>query len=322
MSPESTFHSSGILLVDKPEGPSSAQVVHRVKRILGARKVGHLGTLDPFASGLLPLGVNEGTKIADIFLTAPKSYSGVVALGVETDTQDATGKVLEAIEVPPLGEQEIERLRDAFTGTLQQIPPMFSALKRSGVRLYRLARRGQSVPRAPREVRIERLRLWQQGTTELGFEVTCSKGTYIRTLAADMGRFLGCGAHLKSLRRYSCGGLTLDRAVALAALEELKRTEKKIPILSLNEALAHLREIRLEERFLSRLKRGQQEVLVAIGLPREGEKMVRVVDSEGRLVALAEWGDAGGGKRWRLFRVFSEPATGARADLRLKSECQ
>lgn len=313
---------SGILLLDKPEGPSSAQLVQRVKGILGARKVGHLGTLDPFASGLLPLGVNEGTKIADIFLTAPKSYSGVVALGVETDTQDATGKVLEVSDVPPLGDEELERLREAFTGPLQQIPPMFSALKRSGVRLYRLARRGQSVPRAPREVRIDRLRLWRQGAAELGFEVTCSKGTYIRTLAADMGRFLGCGAHLKSLRRYSCGGLTLERAVALAALEELKKAGKKIPMLSLNQALAHLREIRLEERLLVRLKRGQQEVLVAIGFPREGEKMVRVLDPEGHLAALAHWVDGGGGRRWRLFRVFSEPSAGLPGDLRLKSERQ
>ncbi|MBI2360432.1 MAG: hypothetical protein HYV04_16275, partial [Deltaproteobacteria bacterium] len=237
--------------------------------------VGHLGTLDPFASGLLPLGVNEGTKIADIFLTAPKSYSGIVALGVETDTQDATGRVLEICDVPQVGHDEIERLR-----------------------------------------------LWPQGEAELGFEVTCSKGTYIRTLAADMGKFLGCGAHLKSLRRYSCGRLTLDRAVALAALEELRKTGKTVPMLSLNQALAHLREIRLEERFLARLKRGKQEALAAIGLPQEGEKMVRVVDSEDSLVALAEWGDVGQGRRWRLFRVFSEAATSLRGDRRLQSERQ
>lgn len=301
---------SGILLIDKPEGPSSAQVVQRVKTILGAKKVGHLGTLDPFASGLLPLGVNEGTKIADIFLSAPKSYSGVVALGVETDTQDATGKVLEVCEVPGFGEPEIERLREAFTGTLQQVPPMFSALKKAGVRLYRLARRGQSVPRAPREVKIERLRLWKMGASELGFEVSCSKGTYIRTLAADMGRFLGCGAHLKSLRRFSCGRLTLDQAVELKALESLKQSGNKIPVLSLNQALGHLRQIRLDERLLSRLRRGQQEALVGLGFPAEGEKMVRVVDSLGNLVALAHWVDGSVAKRWRLFRVFGAPALG------------
>jgi len=291
---------SGILLIDKPEGPSSAQAVERVKRILGARKVGHLGTLDPFASGLLPLGVNDGTKIAQIFLSAPKSYQGVVALGVETDTQDTTGKVLEVRVVPPLGGKEIEGLQAAFTGTLSQVPPMFSALKKGGVRLYQLARQGKSVPRAARAVEIEQLRLWPLGTAEMGFEVACSKGTYIRTLAADMGQFLGCGAHLKSLRRLSCGHLRLDQAVPLGDVERLYR-EGKIALLSMNQSLGHLRQIRFEGRSLSRLRMGQQAVLAELGQPEAREKMVRVVDSKGNLVALAQWGDS----RWRLFRVFA-----------------
>jgi tRNA pseudouridine55 synthase len=149
-----TVHAmpSGLLLVDKPEGPTSAHVVERVKRILGAKKVGHLGTLDPFASGLLPLGIDDGTKIAEIFLTAQKSYQGVIALGVETDTQDSTGKVIETREVPVLADPELEKLRQAFSGALMQTPPMFSALKKDGVRLYRLARKGQTVDRAPREI--------------------------------------------------------------------------------------------------------------------------------------------------------------------------
>jgi len=147
--PSLPFHSSGILLVDKPEGPSSAQVVQKVKNILGVKKAGHLGTLDPFASGLLPLGINDGTKIADIFLTAQKSYSGVIALGVETDTQDSTGKVIEKREVPCLDENEIERLQEAFTGTLAQTPPMYSALKRGGVRLSSLPACPRGAKRAP-----------------------------------------------------------------------------------------------------------------------------------------------------------------------------
>ena len=160
---------SGLLLVDKPEGPTSAQVVGRVKRILGAKKVGHLGTLDPFASGLLPLGIDDGTKIADIFLTARKSYRGVIALGSETDTQDSTGVVAAVKEVPPIGDEEIKKLQEAFTGNLLQTPPMFSALKKEGVRLYRLARKGQTVERAPREIKIESLLLWQGGPTQLWF---------------------------------------------------------------------------------------------------------------------------------------------------------
>ncbi|HEX9453915.1 MAG TPA: tRNA pseudouridine(55) synthase TruB, partial [Candidatus Binatia bacterium] len=130
---------SGVLLIDKPIGPSSAQVVHRVKTILGAKKVGHLGTLDPFASGLLLIGVNEGTKIADIFLGGAKSYRGVMCLGVETDTQDSTGKILETHAVAPIGAAELAMLERKFSGELQQVPPMFSALKKDGVRLYQLA---------------------------------------------------------------------------------------------------------------------------------------------------------------------------------------
>src|SRR5215813_8727535 len=191
---------SGLLLVDKPAGPSSAHVVSRVKKVLGAKKVGHLGTLDPFASGLLLLGINEGTKIADIFLRTFKSYHGVMVLGVETDSQDATGNILTVRPAPAVGDNELMALENKFTGDLQQVPPMFSALKKDGVRLYRLARQGKEVPREPRPIRIDALRIDQINEWELKFEVTCSRGTYVRTLAADMGSRLGCGAYLKTLR--------------------------------------------------------------------------------------------------------------------------
>ena len=154
---------SGILLIDKPEGPSSAQVVGRIKAISGAKKLGHLGTLDPFASGLLLVGVNEGTKVADIFISAAKSYRGVMVLGVATDSQDATGNVIKERPVPPVGKSELKELERKFTGELQQIPPMFSALKKDGVRLYKLARQGKEIPRAPRAITIETLRLCKSG---------------------------------------------------------------------------------------------------------------------------------------------------------------
>lgn len=301
----SSFDLSGILLIDKPEGPSSARVVQRVKALLGARKVGHLGTLDPFASGLLALGINQGTKIADLFLTAQKSYAGVIAFGVETDSQDPTGRVLEVRDVPPFGEAELRNLSEAFSGSLWQVPPMFSAVKKSGVPLYRLARQGQTVPRLPRQINIERLRLWKLNSAEVGFEVTCSKGTYVRALAGDMGKSLGCGAHLKSLRRLSCGDLTLDQSISLDHIEMLKKNNGKIPLLSLNQALAHLHAVYLEDRWLSRLTKGQQEVLVRLGAPKEGENTVRVVDSRDNLVALVHWAD--GAQRWHLLRVFSPP---------------
>jgi tRNA pseudouridine55 synthase len=294
---------SGLLLVDKPEGPTSAHVVERVKRILGAKKVGHLGTLDPFASGLLPLGIDDGTKIAEIFLTAQKSYRGVIALGVETDTQDSTGKVIETREVPALADAELEKLRRAFTGTLMQTPPMFSALKKDGVRLYRLARKGQTVDRAPREIKVESLRLWTLGASELGFEVTCSKGTYIRTLAADMGQSLGCGAHLKILRRLTCGHLSVENAISLDDIENAK-ARGEVPLLSLNEALSQLRAVSLDSHGVSSLRMGRQEVLAGLGAPKEGEKIVRLLDAEKNLVALANWNDEAG-RRWRLFRMFA-----------------
>jgi len=296
---------SGLLLVDKPEGPSSAQVVHKVKLLTGAKKVGHLGTLDPFASGLLLLGINEGTKIADLFLGAPKSYRGVMILGVETDSQDATGTVLQVRPVPPVDKAQLRALERQFSGDLEQIPPMFSALKKDGVPLYRLARQGKEVPREPRSITIEKLRLKNLSGNEIAIEVTCSRGTYIRTLAADMGKFLGCGAHLKSLRRIACGHLTLDRAVTLDKLERMD-SRKEVPLLSLKTALEHLRPITWENQWLSRLRLGQQEILARIGKPIGDEKVVRILGPRGSLVALAQWTEDLPGGRWRLNRVFKE----------------
>ena len=294
---------SGILLIDKPEGPSSAQVVGRIKAISGAKKLGHLGTLDPFASGLLLVGVNEGTKVADIFISAAKSYRGVMVLGVATDSQDATGNVIKERPVPPVGKSELKELERKFTGELQQIPPMFSALKKDGVRLYKLARQGKEIPRAPRAITIETLRLRKSGEAEIELDVTCSRGTYVRTLAADMGEALGCGAHLKTLRRMSCGHLKLDNAVTLDELERLVEKEK-IPLLSLSSALSHLRAVTWQSGWLSRVRLGQQEILNQIGKPLAGERLVRILDPRGELVALAEWSQDIPGGLWRLARVF------------------
>jgi tRNA pseudouridine55 synthase len=294
---------SGILLIDKPEGPSSAQVLGRIKAISGAKKLGHLGTLDPFASGLLLIGVNEGTKVADIFISAAKSYRGVMVLGVATDSQDATGNVIKERPVPPVGESDLKELERKFTGELQQIPPMFSALKKDGVRLYKLARQGKEIPREPRAIKIETLRLRKSGEAEIELDVTCSRGTYVRTLAADMGEALGCGAHLKSLRRTACGHLTLDNAVTLDELERLVEKEK-IPLLSLSSALSHLRAVTWQSGWLSRVRMGQQEILNQIGKPLTGERLVRILDPRGELVALAECSEDIPGGLWRLARVF------------------
>jgi tRNA pseudouridine55 synthase len=296
---------NGILLIDKPEGPSSAQVVHQVKKILGAKKVGHLGTLDPFASGLLLIGVNEGTKIADIFLGGVKSYRGVMMLGIETDTQDGTGKVVLERPVPNISKSELRSLEKKFTGALQQVPPMFSALKKDGVRLYRLARQGKEIPREPRSIRIDALCLKPLSDREVEIEVTCSRGTYVRTLAADMGKELGCGAHLKNLRRVACDHLAVAQAIDI---EELKNNFSTglVPLLSLSSALNHLRAVTWQSSLVTRLRLGQQEALGQIGNRMDGEVFVRVLDSRGGLAALAKWNEDIPGGRWRLSRVFHE----------------
>ncbi len=294
---------SGILLIDKPEGPSSAQVVYRVKNMLGAKKVGHLGTLDPFASGLLLVGVNEGTKIADIFLGGVKSYRGVIALGVDTDSQDATGKIVMQRPVPALGEADLRGLERKFTGELQQVPPMFSALKRDGVRLYRLARQGKEVPREPRRIRVEALRITQLSEVDLEFVATCSRGTYVRTLAADMGKELGCGAHLKKLRRTACDHLGVEKAIGLDELES-RCAADGAPLLSLRDALVHVPAVTWQSRLLSRLRLGQQELLGQIGKPQSCESLVGILDPRGELAALAKWTEDLTGGRWRLYRVF------------------
>jgi tRNA pseudouridine55 synthase len=296
---------SGVLLIDKPVGPSSAQVVHRVKTILGAKKVGHLGTLDPFASGLLLIGVNEGTKIAEVFLGGAKSYRGVMLLGVETDTQDGTGKIVDTRPVPPIGAAELARLESKFTGELRQVPPMFSALKKDGVRLYELARQGKEIPREARPIRIDSLRLRQLNAAEIEFDVRCSRGTYVRTLAADMGRELGCGAHLNTLRRTACDHLSVDQAVTVDDLAQ-RCAAGAAPMISLRSALGHLPMATWQSRLISRLRLGQQEILAQLGRPREGVYLHGILDPRGALAALAQWSVDAPAGRWQLLRIFKE----------------
>ncbi len=294
---------SGILLLDKPEGPSSARVVAAAKKVTGARKIGHLGTLDPFASGLLPLAVNEGTKIAQHFLDADKGYTGVITLGAETDTQDRTGNVLSRREPPRLGPAEIESLRREFSGALQQVPPMYSALNKDGSRLYELARKGKEVGREPRPIRVDLVRLEQVSAAELEFDLTCSKGTYVRTLAADIGRTLGCGAYLSRLRRVASGRFRVADAVVLEDLEALEDGDA-VPLVPLNDALAHLGCAVLGAEAADRLRRGIQSALAEVEAPAAAEITRRVVDPEGHLVALIGWEKAA--EAWRIVRVVDD----------------
>jgi tRNA pseudouridine55 synthase len=212
---------SGVLLFDKPTGLSSNSAVGRVKRFFNAAKAGHTGTLDPFASGLLPITLGEASKFSRFLLDAIKGYTAELKLGITTTTGDPEGKVVETSPVS-VSQLQIEDVLSRFMGAQDQIPPMYSALKRNGVPLYKLARRGIEVERAPRRVTIDELalRTWDGGDI-LVIDVTCSKGTYIRALAEDIGRALGCGAYLTALRRNRVGGFDVGRACLPEALELL-----------------------------------------------------------------------------------------------------
>jgi len=208
----------GVLLLDKPAGYSSTQALARAKRFLGAAKAGHTGTLDPFATGLLPLVFGEATKFSRFLIDARKSYEAVLALGLETTTGDPEGEVIGRREVA-LDPAEVDRVLARFLGRQAQVPPMHSALHVNGRRLYDYARSGETVERAAREIEIEAIgRLFLRGA-ELGIAVACSKGTYIRSLAMDIGRALGCGASLVALRRTAVGPFRLEEARTLEAVE-------------------------------------------------------------------------------------------------------
>jgi tRNA pseudouridine55 synthase len=210
--------ASGVLLLDKPAGYSSTQALARAKRFLGATKAGHTGTLDPFATGLLPLAFGEATKFSRFLIDADKGYEATLRLGERTATGDIEGEVIERREVRVTPGQ-VDAVLARFLGPQTQLPPMHSAVRVNGRRLYDYARAGETVERAARDVRIERLTRIALEGAELRLAVTCSKGTYVRTLAMDIGEALGCGAHLTALRRTATGPFRLEQACSLAALE-------------------------------------------------------------------------------------------------------
>lgn len=209
---------NGVLIIDKPAGVTSARVLDRVKRQLKARKAGHAGTLDPFATGVLVCCLNQATRLARFFLDSRKCYTGTLTLGVETDTQDATGEITNRGNPAHVTEADIRKAFSRFRGVSHQIPPAYSALKHRGVPLYKLARKGKPVVKPPREIHIDELVVEAVSLPAVRFRVRCSSGTYVRTLAADIGAALGCGAHLSALRRIQSGSFTLDQAVTLEDL--------------------------------------------------------------------------------------------------------
>jgi tRNA pseudouridine55 synthase len=296
---------AGIVLVDKPQGITSARAVAVIKKVLGGVKVGHLGTLDPFAAGLLPLCVGEGTKAAPYLNTADKSYTGVVRLGVITDTDDRTGEVVATAPAPDTRTLDLSELASAFSGRIAQVPPAFSAIKRDGVPMYKLARKGVRPRLEAREVTIHALSLEAAGKDRLRVEVSCSKGTYIRSLARDLGERLGCGATLEELTRTGFGTFTLDQAVSVERLCGPGGTNVALDaLIGLPIALGHLRSLSVDRTSVVRLRAGQQQALGGLAAPAgEGER-ARVMGPGDDLVAVVS--EATG--RWRLERVFGPSA--------------
>jgi tRNA pseudouridine55 synthase len=300
--PEAGRALHGILLVDKPAGLTSAAVVARVKRTLGRRKVGHLGTLDPFATGLLPVCLDEGTKVAQFLAGGDKRYVGEIVLGVATDTLDCTGTVVATRPVPRLEPARVAAAVAALRGDLMQIPPMYSALKRDGVPLYRLARAGREVARAPRRVHVARFEVAELAPDRLAFAVTCSKGTYVRVLAHDLGVALGTGAHLGALRRTAFGAFELSAAVTLDRLAEAAGAGT-LPLVSPSAALAGYRAVVIDPATINAIRHGRQHGLRVLGAPRAASEVVRLESAAGELIAVAE--ATAEPAVWRLARVLA-----------------
>jgi len=226
---------SGVLLVDKAPDMTSHDVVAIARRSLGTKKIGHCGTLDPMATGLLMLVIERATKIQDLLMSEDKEYQGTLTLGKVTSTQDRQGEVTEEKEVSAFSAAQIDAAFGEFTGAFEQIPPMVSAIKKDGVPLYKLARKGQEVERAPRPVTVSKYEISRIELPEVDFTVNCSKGFYVRTYAHDIGAKLGCGAHLSALRRTRSGRFTLERAITVDQLKTMPREDLWKTLVSLAE---------------------------------------------------------------------------------------
>ncbi len=306
---------NGVLVIDKPKGWTSHDVVARVRKVLRVKKAGHGGTLDPLATGVLPVYLEEGTKLVPFNLEGTKEYRATMKLGWETDTLDADGRVTAGGKNFYGTPEMIEEALEKFRGTIRQIPPLFSAIKQKGLPLYQRARAGERPKVAEREVRVHALSLKEVSLPLATLEITCGRGTYIRSLCADIGRVLGCGAHLVELRRLRSGKFTLDQAMNLEDLSRLAERQRiGERIIPLKSGVDLSGEIRLEEKTADRVRQGQP--LRLSDLPEgEGEKLRKgqrmgLLQGTDELLAIAESQvDAGPGlsgnpQVLRILRVF------------------
>jgi len=269
---------NGILIVDKPQGMTSHAVVGRVRRLFGLRKVGHAGTLDPLATGVLVVALGQATRILQYLMEENKTYRASLLLGMKTDTQDSEGQVIETHETSHLGTEQILDVCMSMVGSIDQLPPMYSALKKDGVPLYKLARQGIEVVRTARTVTIFSLQSLTVQSPHVSFDVCCSKGTYVRTLCHDIGAKLGCGAHLTSLRRLQSAPFTEDDAVTLDEIERSAPEDRHRFLLSIGEALREYPSLVVSDEGVKRL---------SYGIPPTTDMLAEHIDiSEGTLVLL------------------------------------
>jgi tRNA pseudouridine55 synthase len=316
---------SGILLVDKPQGLTSHDVVLRVRRRARGARVGHSGTLDPAATGLLIVLLGKATKLSEALMNEGKEYEAVIELGRETDTGDATGRTLREHGGPPPEAATVARALEEFVGEIDQVPPMVSALKVGGRRLYDLARVGRTVERAPRRVRVDRIELRAYEPPRVSLRVACGRGMYLRALAADLGAALGVGGTLASLRRTRVGPFSVERAVALGDLEAAAPKDAwRERVITLEDALAHIPGVVVAEEHTRRVLRGQStgwSEVVSFPEGLSAGSLLRVLGPDGRLLAMGrahlpgparaghgpESAPRDTGSPFRLERVLADP---------------
>ena len=286
----------GVLLLDKPSGMTSNAAVQRVRRLFGRAKAGHTGTLDPLASGLLPICLGEATKFSNPLLEASKSYLATLRLGWHSSTGDAEGELSE-VATPDFDQQALSDAIDALSGPIEQVPPMYSAIKVNGRPLYSLARKGVNVERAPRRVHIHQLDVTGASENTLEIFVTCSKGTYVRVLAEDLGERLGCGAYLTGLRRVAIGALQVSDAVGFEALESSTMEQRLALLRPADLLLEDLPPLRLNEDLSRRLCHGLTIPGYTDIAPLE---RARIYNEDGRFLGLGEVDETGVLKPKRL----------------------
>ena len=291
----------GILNINKPSGLTSFQVVARVRRATRIKRVGHGGALDPMATGVLPVCIGRGTRVAEFFLLSPKTYRAEVELGIVTDTFDAEGAVVQRSDPSFVGREDLLKILPSLMGWTEQTPPMYSAVRYQGKHLYELARAGIDVIRQPRMVHVTRLELLDFKSPRFTLEVDCGKGTYVRSLAHDLGQKLGCGATLKSLVRLRCSSFTLANAVSLSDFEDAVRRQDWLPLVHpLDSVLSSLQRVDVDQPTRLRIEQGQPVNLD----PSSQAEVLRAYSPDNHFIAILRFEKDSG--LWHPEKVFLE----------------